>query len=162
MEAEAQKLQDALGPNIPVYLGSEWLSRQPELPHVVVIPGNVEYRPPAAAGQFTLADATVGTTVLCKATLFEEALALADACYAALTPGRAASVRLGSEVWGDYTVRTAALSISQDASVTRDYVERIRVQTFTQVADITPISTTEEVPNDETETSIRGETQFRD
>lgn len=159
MEAEAQKLQDALGGSLAVYLGSEWLTKQPTLPHVLVLPGGAEYGPPTLPG--TLAAVRLRETYLCRALTFEQAVQLAEFAYATLAPGQSASVQLSSEVWGDYTVRTAALSLTYPATLAREDVERIQIQAFTQLADITPHST-KEVPDDEIETTVRGETQFRD
>ncbi|MFC6592409.1 hypothetical protein ACFP81_10660 [Deinococcus lacus] len=142
MEAEAQRLQNAL-PDIAVYLGSEWLVKQPAVPHVVVMPGNADYSPPAVPG--SLAAVRLQETYLCRAMTFEEAVQLAEFAYAALAPGQSASVRLGTEVWGDYFVRTAALTITYPATLTREDVTRVRVKDFTQHAQFT--NPNKEVPD---------------
>lgn len=150
MEALAQQLQDALGANVAVYLGSEWLDNQPQLPHVIVLPGGGTYRPPDGSSRLALADIDLRTTIRCKAVLFEEAVLLAEACYAALvdTASGTADLRLASELWGDYTVRLADLTVTQPAVLTRSDVALVRVRTFTQHVHLTPTSTPE-VPNDQ-------------
>lgn len=159
MEAEAQKLQDALGNSMAVYLGSEWLVKQPAVPHVVVLPGSADYGPPSTPG--SLAAVRLQETYLCRAMTFEEASQLAEFCYGVLAPGQTASSRLSTEVWGDYNVRTAALTITYPATLTRDDIERVRVHTFTQHIEFK----TQEVqdgPNEDGGGSPTGTTYFRD
>ncbi|MCD0156015.1 hypothetical protein [Deinococcus sp. 6GRE01] len=159
METLSQQLQDAFtaaGQTIPVYLGSEWLSREVELPHVIVTPGGGTYAPPSGATRDALASVELEPHVICKAVLFEEALLLADFAYAALTPSRSARVSLRSEAWGDYTVRVADLTLSVPATLTRTDITRVRVTRFTQLASLIG---SQEVPNDPTP-EIDGETQF--
>lgn len=148
MEALAQQLQDALGPSIAVYLGSEWAVKQPALPHVIVMPAGGTYEPPSGAVRYALADAQIRTTIRAKAALFEEAVLLAEAAYAAVAQGTRAEIRLASEVWGDYTVRMADLTITQPATLTRDDIALVKVKTFTQHAHFAP-TRTPEVPSDE-------------
>ncbi len=89
METLAQQLQDALGTGVAVYLGSEYLDRQPQLPLVIVLPGSVRYDAPDGSVADALAMGTAETTLVCKAVTFEEAALLADLCYAAIGPGEA-------------------------------------------------------------------------
>lgn len=149
MEAQAQQLQDALGPDIAVYLGSEWLSRQQGLPQVVVIPGDAEFTAPDGSVAGALASVQLGVTCVCKAATFEEAALLAQACYAALGLNTRATMRLRTELWGDYNVRIAALTITFPATLTRGDVTRVRVHTFTQLAEFGHPPPTE-APDDET------------
>lgn len=157
METLAQQLQDALHAyGVAVYLGSEWLDKQPSLPLVVVVPGSVTYGPPDGSVDGVLAQGTAETALICKATTFEEAVQLADLCYAAVAPGRPATSRMRSEVWGDYTVRVADLSVTFPAVLGRSDITRVRVDHFTQRAQFIA---TPEVAHDETYRPD-GETQF--
>ncbi|GGI87237.1 hypothetical protein [Deinococcus wulumuqiensis] len=157
METLAQQLQDALGTGVAVYLGSEYLDRQPQLPLVIVLPGSVRYDAPDGSVADALAMGTAETTLVCKAVTFEEAALLADLCYAAIGPGKPATSRLRSETWGDYTVRVADLTITFPAVLTRSDITRVRVAHFTQLAQF--MDTPEVVPDDETYRP-NGETQF--
>lgn len=150
MEALAQTLQNAMPPDVSVYLGAEYAESQPRLPHVVVVPSGARYGPPDGSTRDTLAQVALEVAVLCRAALFEEATLLADLCYAAL-PGRSpeASIRYGSEVWGDYTVRAARLTVTLPAALTRADITRVRVATFTQDARFLTLPPSE-VPDDET------------
>ncbi|GGL15870.1 hypothetical protein GCM10010844_38460 [Deinococcus radiotolerans] len=147
MESLAQQLQNAL-PNVPVYLGSEWLEQQPQLPFMILLPTGGQYTAPSGQARLAIADVQLDTTVICKAALFEEALLLAEVAYAALAQGKDASVKLRSEVWGDYTVRVADLTFSTPAVLTRDDVALVHVKTFTQRVHVTPPTSTPEVPDD--------------
>lgn len=160
MEALAQQLQDAFtaeGKPIAVYLGSEWLDRQPELPHVIVVPGNASYTPSDGTTQDTLADVQLDTVFICKAMTFEDAALLADYVYATLAEGRDARMNLRTEVWGDYNVRVAQLSVTYPARLRRSDVTRLLVDAFTQYAQFT--TRTQEVPDDPTH-QPNGETHF--
>lgn len=156
METLAQQLQDALGKDIAVYLGSEWLERQPRLPLVIVVPGNVRYDAPDGSVADALAMGTAETTLICKAVTFEEAALLADLCYAAIGTGRPAQTRLRTEPWGDYNIRVADMGIQFPATLTRQDITRVRVEHFTQLAQFIA---TPEVANDETYRPD-GETHF--
>lgn len=157
MEALAQQLQDALGPTIAVYLGSEWLDRQPQLPFVIVVPGDASYEPPDGTRPGALASVMLDTAFVCKAALFEEAVLLAEACYGVIGTGKSARLRLGTEVWEGYYVRKATLTVTSPATLTRDDVTRVRALTFTQLAQFHP--STPEVPDDQTNRPT-GETHF--
>lgn len=156
METLAQQLQDALGTGVAVYLGSEYLDRQPQLPLVIVLPGSVRYDAPDGSVADALAMGTAETTLVCKAVTFEEAALLADLCYAAIATGRNAQTRLRTEPWGDYNIRVADLTITFPAVLTRQDITRVRVEQFTQLAQFIG---TPEVPHDETHRP-NGETQF--
>lgn len=157
MEAMAQKVQDALGKDIAVYLGSEWLSNQPQLPHVIVVPGDATYGPPEGQRD-ALAGVTVNAAFVCKALLFEEAVLLAEACYAAVAPpGNAASMRLSSELWGEYVVRVATMSIPFPATLQRTDVTRAHVeQIFARYHLPRPTPDPQEVPDDQENPSGSG------
>lgn len=163
MEALAQRLQDALGQKISVYLGSEHLSRQPRLPHVVVVPGSADYGPPTGQVRDALATVQVQHVCICKALTFEEALILSDACYTALALGQRAPMRLRSELWGERVIRCADLTVTHPATLTRSDVARVQVHTFTQHVEFTNPNI-QEVPDgtNETGAGVRGDTDFRD
>lgn len=133
MEALAQQLQDVLtasGHQIAVYLGPEHLDIQTELPHAIVVPTGEELATPEQATRDTLATSAQTLDVLCRAVTFEDARGLALMCYAALLPlnaRREARIDYGSEVWGDYTIRTARLTITLPARLTREDVTRVRI-----------------------------------
>lgn len=157
METLTTQLRAALAPyEIAVLLGSEWLVEQTRLPLVVVVPGAVTYGPPDGSERDALAVGTAETALICKAASFEEAVQLADLCYAAVGPGRPATSRLRSEPWGDDTVRVADLTITFPAVLTRQDITRVRVKCFTQLAQFIGIP---EVPHDQTYRPD-GETQF--
>ncbi|MFC5846734.1 hypothetical protein [Deinococcus petrolearius] len=164
MEAIAQRVQDYLaaqGQQIAVYLGSEWLEKQPELPHVIVVPGDGEYAAPDGSARDALAGVQIGVGFVCKGALFEEATLLAEACYAAVRPSAnlRATLRLRSELWGNYVIRVATLSATFPGVLTRGDVARVRVTQFTQLAQYLPRPS--EVPDDP-ETRAEGTTQFLD
>lgn len=164
MEAIAQRVQDyftAEGKQISVYLGTEWLEKQPELPHVIVVPGDGDYSPPASGQRDALADVQIGVAFVCKSALFEEAVLLAEACYAAVQPSasKRATLRLRSELWGNYVIRVATLNATFPGVLTRADLARVRVLTFTQLAQYIPRPP--EVPDDP-ETRPEGTTQFLD
>ena len=133
METLAQQLQDALGPTVAVYLGAEYMERQPELPHVVVVPAGAEIRPPSGLNPGALADASLEVRLIARAVRFDEAQLLAEACYTVLrATSPSASLKLRSEAWGDYTVRVADLSVTLPASIPAGAITRVQVLTFAQ------------------------------
>lgn len=163
MEALAQQLQDALdatGKKIAVHLGSEYLSRQPKLPHIVVAPGGGTYGPPDGSVRGGLASLTLDTHIICKAVKFEEAALLAEFAYVTLGLGKTARLALRSEVWDNYTVRVADLTLSLPGALTRDDITRVKVTHFIQHAQITPLTITPEVPDDQE--SPTGSTVFQE
>lgn len=150
MEAIAQKVQDALGKGIAVYLGSEWLVKEPKLPHVIVVPGDATYGPPEGVRD-ALAGVTANAGFVCKALLFEEATLLAEACYAAVAPaGRTASMRLSSELWGDRVIRVATITIPFTGALLRTGVTRAHVEQILARYHLPrPTTDPQEVPDDQ-------------
>ncbi len=141
MEELAQIIQDALGPTVAVYLGVEWAEKQPALPHVVIVPGGATYGPPDGSKPNLIAQGTLDLRVLCKAVRFDEASDLADLCYAA-APGKSPLARMTyrSEVWGDYTVRVADLTLTLPSTLARTDITRVRVEQFTQHVHLLPLT----------------------
>lgn len=142
MEELTQAIQNAVGPNIPVYLGVEWAERQMNLPHVIVVPAGATYGPPTDNRLDVIAAGTADIRVLCKAVRFDEASDLADLVYAA-APGKSPLARLTyrSEVWGDYTVRVADLTLTLPTVLRSTDIKRVRVEQFTQHVFVLPLET---------------------
>lgn len=167
MEALAQTLQDAFkeqaGENslpVPVFLGSEWLDRQNELPLVIVVPGSATYGPPDGSVRGALAGVQTDQHLICKAMTYEDAVLLAEFCYEVLAVGRAATMRLRSEVWGDYTVRVADMQVTFPAALTRSDITRVKVKTFTEHVQFTNPSPQQEIPNEQNQAT--GSVEFLD
>lgn len=163
MEALAQQLQDALiveGTAIPVYLGPEHLTDQPELPHAIVVPTGEELSTPEQATRDTLATSAQTVDILCRAMSFEDARALALLCYSALLPLNArkdARIDYGSEVWDRYTVRTARLTVTLPARLTRADVTRVSVLSVLARHHLPPPAAPQEAPDDQTDPQYTGE-----
>jgi len=152
MESLAQQVQNALAPyKIRVYLGEEWLSRTPELPHLIVLPGGGTYTPPDGRTRDALAGVQQRTNLLARAVTFEQATLLAEVAYAAAAPGRGAELDLGTELWGDNVIRTATLTITLPAVLTRSDVTRVRIeQVLAHHRYLTP---PQEAPDEQTDQS---------
>lgn len=150
MEEFQEALQAALG-TVPVYLGAENVERQPQVPHVIVVPRGTIYGPSDGSVRDAIATGTTDISVVCRAARFDEAEALADLVYAA-APGRAPNAKLSfrSEIWGEYVVRVADLILTIPTSLTSADISRVKVLTFTQHLDMLPLTPTIEVPNDQT------------
>lgn len=150
MEALAQQVQDAL-PGIAVYLGSEYLVQELELPHVIVLPGDATYIPPDGRTKDALASVQADTAFRCRALTFEDSVLLAEACYAATAATKPARIRLDSEPLGDRVVRVATLTITLPAVLTRSDVTRVRIeQVLAHHRYLTP---PQEAPDEQTDQS---------
>lgn len=167
MEANAQALQDALGERVPVYLGREWLIKQPELPHAVFVPTDEALSAPTPApgvrASELLADDALSVDVVCRAATFEDARALALLCWSSLRAqgaAPAATIRYGGEEWGGVPIRVATLSLTLPALLTRDDLTRVRVEEIVARHHLPTPTPSQEVPRDPTDQTYRDE--FRD
>ncbi|MDV6376372.1 hypothetical protein [Deinococcus arenicola] len=152
MEDLAQALQDALGTALAVYLGPEHLDDQPELPHVIVVPTAETLTPPTQNPQQLVGDSAMTVDVICRAVTYQDARTLALLCWTALMPLRArptAAVQYGSEPWGDYTVRSAVLTVTVTAPVLRSDVTLARIEEIAAHHRYLIPATQQEVSNDQ-------------
>ncbi|WP_189088549.1 hypothetical protein [Deinococcus ruber] len=127
------------------------MEKQPEIPHVIVVPSGATYGPPTEGGRDVIASGTRDIRIICRAWRFDEAEALADLVYAA-SPTKSPNARLSlkSEVWSDYTARVADLLLTLPTTLTRTDITRVHVEQFTQRVDLLPLIPTPEVSNDQT------------
>lgn len=143
MEGTQEALQEVLDP-LPIYLGPEALVDQPELPHVVMIPISDVLSPATKTGITTLASATGTTEYICRATTFQDARDLALLVLTALLPlgGKAdtASIRYGSEPWGNYVARVARMTVLTPLIAEKTDITRVRVLTFIQHVQMLPLT----------------------
>lgn len=131
MEALAQALQDALGSQIAVHVGPEYLDSEAELPHVIMVPTTEALTPPTQLPQQLVGDSAQQVDVICRAVTYEDARALALLCWSALMTVRArptAGIQYGSEIWSNYTVRSATLTVTITAPVLRQDVTLARIE----------------------------------
>ncbi|WP_027480530.1 hypothetical protein [Deinococcus pimensis] len=158
MEAVAEKLTAALAPLV-VRVGPEHLNAQFELPHVIVIPRDDEFEAvssavtPPGSRPTPGALASVGTLVdfICRVdATYESARALALLVLEALIPSGAdvprSSIRYGNEVWSDFTLRSAVLTVRFPQVVRATGITRARIDEIIQHAHILPL-TPEETPS---------------
>ena len=147
MEEFARQLKAALN-HYGVYIGPESLTRQPQLPHVIVIPVEETLTPPmrSGAGVQLAAEAQQTVDIICRADTYEQARALALLCWQMPGIDRNARMTYGSETWETKVVRSARLSAVLPALLKRGGVAlapiefigqhtRYEVLTFQEVQD---------------------------
>jgi len=155
MEALAQTLQDALGTALAVYLGPEYLDKEPQMPQIIVIPTDEQIMPPTQGGQAVAAETSQMVDIICRAITYTDARDLALLCWTLLVPLRAkttASIKYGTEVWNNYNVRSATLTVTVTAPVLKASITLARIEEVAAHHRYTIPAPTQEVSDDQTGT----------
>lgn len=129
MEEFAKQLKAALE-HYGVYIGPEALVRQPQLPHVIVIPVEETLTPPVrTAGRVQLAgEAQQTVDIICRADTYEQARALALLCWQMPGIDRNARMTYGSETWESKVVRSVRLRAALPISIARSDITLARIE----------------------------------
>ena len=129
MEEFAKQLKAALN-HYGVYIGPESLTRQPQLPHVIVIPVEETLTPPmrSGAGVQLAAEAQQTVDIICRADTYEQARALALLCWQMPGIDRNARMTYGSETWESKVVRSVRLRAVLPLAIARSDITLARIE----------------------------------